>query len=93
MRAGATTLFAIHSFALLAMDKNANIWGRACLLGFKFFLPLCIQENFPHFKRVCVRKLKTELMCNLKISPITARPGCETKAALKELEIEMSEYQ
>ena len=51
-------------------------------------LPPDIQGTFPPFKLACVRKVKTELVRNLKIRPITVAPGCKTAAALKKLETE-----
>ena len=55
-----------------------------------YFCLLICRKLFPSFESACARKVNTELICNLKIHPITARPGCETIAVLKKLEIEMS---
>ena len=41
---------AIYSFTFLYGGKNANIWGYACLLGSKFFLPADMQETFPSYE-------------------------------------------
>ena len=40
-----------HSqFRIFVRGKNANIWGYACFLGSKFFLPADMQGTFPSFE-------------------------------------------
>ena len=40
-----------HSYFRISIrNKNVNIWGYACFLGPKFFLPPDMQETFPSFE-------------------------------------------
>ena len=64
------TEVAIHSFAFLYGGKNVKIWGYACFLGSKFFLPADMEETFPSFEWASVKKVKAELICNLKIQSL-----------------------
>ena len=90
---GSDAEVAIHSFAFFYGGKNANIWGVLVSSALNSSCLLICRKPFLFFEWACVKKVKTELICNLQIHPITVRPGCETMAASKKLEIEMSKWQ